>query len=411
MIQRSAIVAYTFAIEDSTTFPPLDMVRFCFVHLQLYEDWVAQHPSQVSYGRDLSPALPQDEVPTIIPNAIEWPSLWSLTAAAIRHYFYEQMWTASWDSSFSQELFAPRLLMPDALYSRDCQLAGACLTLIDSLSGTTNDRVNPIPGHNPTFPDDLVAALGLFIAEDEVSKYARLSKMPQLAKTKPTVEPPCEDGRGDERPPGPAQGAVGHSVRPSPYASSGVQPAVAQFPGYSGMVPPWTSATYYPSPYGGYTGGPAIAPPSAYSAGADWNTATQIPGSHGTTGAPPIAWEHGGGTGWSPAAHSSGYPGVMGGTQMSGYNSPVPAQTFVSPGPGVPVDGTAPALPQLVQQAGHMSQAAATPQPVYRPEDPPTVQGSAVQGADSTGHGISTDNGIDDNFTPPPPSPREPSAY
>ncbi|EKM50860.1 uncharacterized protein PHACADRAFT_187528 [Phanerochaete carnosa HHB-10118-sp] len=122
--ENSATVACQFedgTFDDTGRYIPIDMVRFCYLHIRLYAEHIQGGPPTViaSSLSDRSATLPEP---------VTWTSLWDATSAALHKYSAEEG-------------------CPDA------------------------------SAREPTFPDELIAALGFFILPEDVSKYPRLARL------------------------------------------------------------------------------------------------------------------------------------------------------------------------------------------------------------------------------------------
>ncbi|EKM50893.1 uncharacterized protein PHACADRAFT_262771 [Phanerochaete carnosa HHB-10118-sp] len=162
MIQSSAWAMDLFTkglYDDRSVYHAVDVVRFCFLHVQLYTK---------QDNRDAELATRQDSSGqgTKRPNSATWASLWKEIGTALRKYFAEEQWQADHTSEY-WSLLRPRT--PEELLADDRQLAGECLEIMESAEHGGSDY--------SSFPDELIVALGLFILPEDVPKYPRLVKL------------------------------------------------------------------------------------------------------------------------------------------------------------------------------------------------------------------------------------------
>ena len=186
LIANSALVAQESAdgkLDETSSFVPVDAVRYCFLHLSLYRE-------QIPAGRAKERSLITRNTETQTPNAqgsIDWSGLWKAISSAVHRYFRDTKWEATYDEQY-WHLPLP-ILTPDELLAEGRELAGKCLEIMDTVEGEKDaDRLER-PAGEPALPDELVAALGLFILPSDVSKYPKLTRLQAQERSRhPKVE-------------------------------------------------------------------------------------------------------------------------------------------------------------------------------------------------------------------------------
>lgn len=201
LIRISAIVARDFSkgTTDKIRGTRFGAIRFCFLHLSLYAAHItaerAGQQSLIRHHRQIRMTKAQ--------VLFHWSLLWNAISPAVRRYSRDKMWEAAQDGLYWHSQSLP-ILSPDKLLAEDRELAGKCLEIIEMLEhdsdgdgGGDNDGDKPdtsaeeLPflnellaaiGLDPlaeesVFPDNLVAALGVFIPLEDVSKYPRLARI------------------------------------------------------------------------------------------------------------------------------------------------------------------------------------------------------------------------------------------
>lgn len=169
MIRHSAYVAQSSVggIYDGDAFTRTDIVRYCFLHIWIYREYItAGRTSQQSLINEATNAR----------ESISWSDLWTAIGSAVRRYSRDKKWDAS-DKGLYWHIPTLPILTPEEILAGDRDLAGKCLEIIGSIEEGSGARgLKPHAGQ-PTFPDELVTALGLFILPENVSKYPRLARL------------------------------------------------------------------------------------------------------------------------------------------------------------------------------------------------------------------------------------------
>ncbi|GJE91700.1 hypothetical protein PsYK624_078500 [Phanerochaete sordida] len=178
LVEQSTQIANQFALGAYDDFVPMDMIRFCFLHVKLY----AETTKQDRPNTDPAPQ-PSSTNDAAVPSAARreppaWARLWYATNAALREYYKMKGWQATYNGSNNSMLPSPAELLTE-----DRKLAGECLELIGSL-----ERPGPRAGEAEqstqvsVFPDMLITALGLFVVPEDVSRYPRLAGIQEQQK-------------------------------------------------------------------------------------------------------------------------------------------------------------------------------------------------------------------------------------
>ena len=168
MIAHSASVAQYFADpEYDGGFPSLDAVRYCFLHVALYREHITAGDHLINHSMVTQTVDARD--------SIDWLYLWKTISSAVRRYSRDEKWGATYIKQYWHLPLS--VLTPEELLAKDRAFAGECLEIMNSIDGKGNgDRLGR-PKRKPVFPDELVAALGLFILPEDVSKYPRLARL------------------------------------------------------------------------------------------------------------------------------------------------------------------------------------------------------------------------------------------
>ena len=108
-------------------------------------------------------------------GSINWSNLWKTINSALHKYSRDTMW----ESTYAEDYWhlPLRVSPPDELLAEDRALAGGCLEIMDSIENESDADRPERPASEPTFPDELVTALGLFILPEDVWKYSKLARL------------------------------------------------------------------------------------------------------------------------------------------------------------------------------------------------------------------------------------------
>ena len=173
LIAHSASVAQQFAdgVFDRNSFEPTDAVRYCFLHVSLYRKYIteicAAQQGLIGHRTETEPADTR--------GSINWSNLWKTISSAVRKYSHDKKWEATYNEQYWH--LPLRILPPNELLAEDRALAGECLEIMDSIESQGDaDRLERNK-RLPIFPDELVAALGLFTLPEDVSGYPRLARL------------------------------------------------------------------------------------------------------------------------------------------------------------------------------------------------------------------------------------------
>ena len=154
---------------DRYDLPTIDAVRYCFLYVSLYGRHVTQgraaQQGLIGYRTETEPGDTR--------GSINWSNLWKTINSAVRRYSCDKKWEATYIGQYWQ--LPLRVLPPDELLAEDRELAGGCLEIMDFIESESDADGLERPGSKPIFPDELVAALGLFILPEDVSKHSRLA--------------------------------------------------------------------------------------------------------------------------------------------------------------------------------------------------------------------------------------------
>lgn len=183
MLRNSGFVARDFTngffMENKSMFPDhLDMVRFTYIHLLLFGEYL-KYPaskfvdsSQTPQGTEASGSMLQ-----------HWLALWPSIAMALNVYWTSRGWTAP-DGSWYTKDSAPLEVVHARIRNDDGALAAKCLDLMGEL-----DSGALLPGTPSFFPDGLVTALGPFVIERPVSEFSRPASLTARYQRPPTEMP------------------------------------------------------------------------------------------------------------------------------------------------------------------------------------------------------------------------------
>lgn len=118
----------------------------------------------------------------------QWSTLWMTCSEVVRAYYENKDWEKGYINA-SWEVDSP-LASPEELFKEDRVLACECLDIIQSHPGRIV-RPDAASGKGDgQVPGELVAALWLFISEEETPRFAELKSMlPEYT----TIPPPVED--------------------------------------------------------------------------------------------------------------------------------------------------------------------------------------------------------------------------
>ncbi|EKM60627.1 uncharacterized protein PHACADRAFT_23900 [Phanerochaete carnosa HHB-10118-sp] len=90
MIKNSTRLARDYVggkFDDTADFDPIDMVRFCYLHIRLYAEHIGGRPPTVM-------ASSLSDPDAMFPGPAAWASLWDATNAALCKYSAEERWHA-----------------------------------------------------------------------------------------------------------------------------------------------------------------------------------------------------------------------------------------------------------------------------------------------------------------------------
>ena len=213
VLTQSKAIARDFTADKFVTVwtVHLDMVRFCYVYLQLYQQFLAPPDTQttenqakrqpssgdVDHGPGSAPVGKElsggENVESLDLTEEDWRSLWEELNQAIRRYWNRRAWNIEYISRDWHDAERPEP-SGSAVLKQDSDLAAKCLELMQALESNGKKgetariitqavaKAGQATGVNPTtstptsFPDGLVLALGNFIEDKDLAKYPRLAE-------------------------------------------------------------------------------------------------------------------------------------------------------------------------------------------------------------------------------------------